>query len=754
MVLLVAIATAAPVKEDHVDVHPDLGESAATGVKQEPTPQQALEVMTEGLKLWKEGETKDGDESMDKLDTAFGKLEDKAFAKAANKAEHMVEESVLVNHAPHPRQIAKDSAKEIERGLQMAATETGDDIKQFQNEVKRSEAQAVAQGGTLKKKQGKYVEKELTKSIKMEKKGVEYKSKMNHYIDNHPKAVKALEDAKMIPQKDIDAFKTEVMSLPTTASTKDIKTGAESDAEAPVSAPKAVSLMELAESKQEYLAPLVKQGLQVTKESARLDKKSVGHPNLAKKYADQVEKDHGYAVEKSPKTEKASSETKTSESSGGAATTSADTSPAAAQPTQQATAAATAPAKQQKAPAKQQKAAAAVPAAAAAVVPAPVPVAAPAAAPASKKLSKAAIAKEIAPFVQQVMQKVDAQVDMQFTPVEEQLGYNLHKEAQLAKNQERMETTAATKEKNVLQQSFEQGLASNIGLAAQQAEKEAATMKAAVKKAQEEHRAAQKADPTATATTGATQAAAPAAVPASVELLQLGESSKPPATFSLPEVHIASLRPEVEKDAVKIMASRNKIDSTVMKAMRDAEAKLNTELAPVEPQAMHPVKTLNDALDRTLTGASANSEHIKKEEELMESLDEAPPIALIQEKATPPKTPPKSFDPYTESVPVSFQLPDDPLGDVQGRVQKDVGAAIKSHNLLESLTKMAVQKAEDDDENMFKGMIPQQTATYKLEKNINSALNKIENAATNANVNAAAQVAEGKLPNGQPATPN
>merc|ERR1711959_873115 len=90
------------------------------------------------------------------------------------------------------------------------------------------------------------------------------------------------------------------------------------------------------------------------------------------------------------------------------------------------------------------------------------------------------------------MKHVDAAVDMQFAPVEEQLGYNLHQEAKLAKHEAMQESArAGDADKSVVERQKEMGIANEIQLAAKNADKEAQLMKDAVEKAKKEHREAE-----------------------------------------------------------------------------------------------------------------------------------------------------------------------------------------------------------------------------------------------------------------------
>merc|ERR1712091_379007 len=85
------------------------------------------------MALWKEGMTKDGSESMSKLNAAIGEKEKAAFASATKKAERMEENAAIKNHVQHPTQWARAGAESTEAGLKMANHLIGDDIKEVEN---------------------------------------------------------------------------------------------------------------------------------------------------------------------------------------------------------------------------------------------------------------------------------------------------------------------------------------------------------------------------------------------------------------------------------------------------------------------------------------------------------------------------------------------------------------------------------------------------------------------------------------------
>merc|ERR1711871_131906 len=300
---------------------------------------------------------------------------------------------------------------------------------------------------------------------------------------------------------------------------------------------------------------------------------------------------------------------------------------------------------------------------------------------------------------------------------------------------------------DLVERQKEIGLANEISLAAKHAEAQAQKMKDAVDKAQAEHRAVEE------------EEKKKASGPGAADLLQVGESTDPPATFSLPTVAVGRLRPLVQKDAVKIMKHRNKIDSTVMKAMRDAEAKINTELVSFEPSSLQANKDLGDPLDETLHQVSKKEKkHIQKEVNFMDSLVPAPldTLELVQYKAQKEAPVPKSFDPFSAAAPITYKLPSSPIGDVQDEVRKDVSAALADDNMVASLTQQAVDKVEADDHAMFKGLVSpvNRLHAYKKEQKIEKKMAALGQRVEQMNVGAGAVVAEGRLPNGESVHPD
>merc|ERR1719183_2876280 len=97
------------------------------------------EAMTDGLKVWKEGETKSGDESMHKLNAAMGQEETKALNKAWKKGESYVEQAAIKAHVKHPREFAKEGAESLQKGFKMVVGMTGDDVANVEGEEKQIE---------------------------------------------------------------------------------------------------------------------------------------------------------------------------------------------------------------------------------------------------------------------------------------------------------------------------------------------------------------------------------------------------------------------------------------------------------------------------------------------------------------------------------------------------------------------------------------------------------------------------------------
>merc|ERR1711939_161506 len=87
----------------------ELGESESESEKesekekQPPSAKEMNVVMGDGLKIWKEGEKKNGDESMGKLNNAMG----------------VAEQGALKAHLKHPKEVAKKGAETMEKGMKM-----------------------------------------------------------------------------------------------------------------------------------------------------------------------------------------------------------------------------------------------------------------------------------------------------------------------------------------------------------------------------------------------------------------------------------------------------------------------------------------------------------------------------------------------------------------------------------------------------------------------------------------------------------
>jgi len=629
---------------------PDLGESATTTATLPPSLKEALTVMKDEEKFFKAGETKDGGLDEKKMNAAVSKFEDAGFKKAADYAERRVEEAALQQHVAHPGLMAKDSAKMIERGMNMAENAVGDDISVFETHMDKAAARAKAKGGGVQKKVGAHDLKVLSQGEKLVKSYDEEQAKMKNYAKTHP------EDAKKL---------------------------------------KAIMPSKLPRAGNEVL-------LQLGDAPAG----TVG--GVPKKTQASEQKGKSSDAKEPEKTSEKKSDKKSEDGMA-----------------------------------------------------------------AAKKEAGA-----IHDMVSATMKHVDATVDMQFAPLEEQLGFNLHQEAQLAKNQATVEEKQAINtQHDMVTQLHETTLANEITLAAKNADREAKIMKAAVEKAKQEHRTAEgdknavfvgpgnvKAEQDAQATGQMPVPTGVMPVPTTEELLQLGES-KAPATFDLPSVPIGQLRPLVNKEAVQEMKQKDAIDDAVTKAMRFAEAKINTELSAVEPSDLQAQKGLQDPLDRTLSGLSKTApetKHIQHEEALLESV-KIPAVNLLQveeaadlppaaEGAPTPKSMPKSFDPYTEAVPVDFKLPATPIGDVQRNVKNDVVQALASDNIESQLAKAEVSRVEADNHELFAGLEPKGAGmhTYKTAQDIESKMDHLEHGVENARTAVAARVEEGTLPNGQP----
>jgi len=125
-----------------VDVQPELGETDTT--KRVASLKDEMMTLHKGLKIWKKGETKSGDEDFNKLNGAIGHAEKGALKKAWTKGEHMLEKAAIDNHEKHPRAFAKEGAESLEKGMNMALKFTGDDVA---NVEKAPEAKEEGQKG-------------------------------------------------------------------------------------------------------------------------------------------------------------------------------------------------------------------------------------------------------------------------------------------------------------------------------------------------------------------------------------------------------------------------------------------------------------------------------------------------------------------------------------------------------------------------------------------------------------------------------
>jgi hypothetical protein len=566
-------------------------------------------VLKEGAKVWKQGERKDGSESLDKLDAALSHEIDRGMAKAEATAERDVEEAAIRGHEAHPRQLAKDEAKLIMRGVKSSEALVGDDLSMFRDGMKGAEAVAKEKGGGQEPGLGKKTEDALNTQFGMMKEGKRIQRAMETYVPG------------------------------TTLSLLQLKPDAE-----------------------------------VIKNS-RQDAKSRGHPKMAAKYAAMVE---------------------------GAA-------PAPAAGTE----APVAPAASQQPPSK--------------------PKPAKTSSEGGHYSPKAPKKVDPSKYVEEVMNRVGPTVDMQFAPLEERLGYNLHEEVRLAKHEAAAERARSASETKVTEKQRDFREATAIEVAAKDAEEEAQVMKAAVNKAKKEH-----------SQMGPAEEA--------LSLLQLGEGTSkvlpPPSNAG-----VKNLRSVVQKKAIKMMVRNNHIDQVMMKAMRKAEATFNTEIAPEMPRGMAAKPGATDILDRQLKAPSAE---VSKEEKFMANLQPDPtaqpsfPISLLQVEEAPSSQPPADFNPLQDVTPAGFKVPSIPLGNAQKDVANAVPRAMASQQLFEQLRQAAIRRVEKDDHDAFAGLkLKGMTHAYKAETKLQNHLESEATTIENKRITAARNVANGVLPNGQ-----
>jgi len=331
-------------------------------------------------------------------------------------------------------------------------------------------------------------------------------------------------------------------------------------------------------------------------------------------------------------------------------------------------------------------------------------------------------------YIDEVMDKVKGDVDIQFAPVEEQLGYNLHQEVKLARHQVAAVKAAAQQEQGVHQREKDLRQANAIALAAKHAEAEALKMKKAVNQAKAEH----------------------AANGEVVSLLELGESAEPSS---------ADMRQVIQKKAVKIMNDNLHLQDVMQKAMNDAEAKVNTELNPILPTSMLPRndQQANNILYHTMP---LPSQKVQKETSFVHQLEKEP-TALIADKAkgkiTTPgaveelleesETPvPASFDPFHKQVSLNFKLHEVLDPHATEHVEQDLNKAVGENSVIEKLSQAAVERVEANDHAAFQGLGSDHS--YHTEQKLNTRMNNLGREVVDARISAAEQVDEGRLPNG------
>lgn len=329
-------------------------------------------------------------------------------------------------------------------------------------------------------------------------------------------------------------------------------------------------------------------------------------------------------------------------------------------------------------------------------------------------------------YIKEVMARVDGTVDMQFAPLEEQLGYNLHQEVKLAKHEADSERSRSASDTEVTEKQKDFREANAIDVAAKNAEEEALAMKAAVNKAKSEH-----------ANMGPAEEA--------LSLLQLGEAQGP-----APALHgEAKLMPEVQKKAIGMMIHNNKIDQVLMKAMRKAEQTINTELAPVMPHAMAAKEGATDIIERQLRRPSAS---VSEETNFMANLhassgDPALSLNLLEVAESPP------VDLGTgDEVGAGFKIPTvlEQARNVQKDVANAVPKAMASQQLFDELREAAIDRVEKDDHDAFdglklQGMTHSYAAETKLQNHMSAEARSVEQQRITVSTNAA----KGILPNGK-----
>jgi len=353
-------------------------------------------------------------------------------------------------------------------------------------------------------------------------------------------------------------------------------------------------------------------------------------------------------------------------------------------------------------------------------------------APAKKAPAKKAPAKKASPVektaatrtpgvkvqksIDSIMNEVKGDVDLQFAPVEEQLGYNLHQEAAMALKESQQEQSRSMREQGSARKHKDIREANALALAAQHAEEEAAVMKKAVNFAKKEH-----ADGAPT-------------VPGAEVFLQESEA---PAFTSVGDLH-----PDVQRMAIKKIKEENALDDVLQKAMRKGERTLNTELAPVMPQAMKSNHN-DDLLDRQLKSKDESMGVMKETEFIMH-----------MHAAEAKKVRDGIFN--DEFIQTGYKMEAAPLGDTTGRVEHDIHEEMNFQHQIDQLTQASIVKAEKDDQHAFGHLAAEMNPkanTFDATQQLQSRMNAIGQMVEDANIKAQERVATGYLPNGVKATP-
>lgn len=352
-------------------------------------------------------------------------------------------------------------------------------------------------------------------------------------------------------------------------------------------------------------------------------------------------------------------------------------------------------------------------------------------APAEQKASahKVASAKktangvvDVSKNIESIMAEVKGNVDLQFAPVEEQLGYNLHQEAAMAEKESERERSRSIHDEDVGRKAHDLRQANALALAAKRAEAQASLMKKAVNFAKKEH------------------AAGTPQLPGTQVLLQMPTD----ATAGTPE----ALHPEVQKMAIKKIKERNSFDDMLQKVMRKGEETINTELAPEVPQEMQS-RFKDDLLDRTLT-PQQESLHVLKETKLMESLHSSPAPAKVVDPTLK-----EMFHDTLIQMPIKMEA--EPLGNTGGRVMADVHQEVNLQDQIERLTQASITKAEADDQHAFGDLAshvdPSHVSAYGATQKMQSQMSAVGKMVEDANIQAQDNVINGVLPNGQAVRP-